>query len=58
MKTGFICLNLPGHLNPMTTLALQKAITKANALSVAADLIEESSGMTKKAPLPEEAIHG
>src|SRR5260221_396263 len=21
MKLGFICLNLPGHLNPMTTLA-------------------------------------
>jgi UDP:flavonoid glycosyltransferase YjiC (YdhE family) len=37
---------------------LQKAITKANGLSVAADLIEESFGMTKKAPLPEEAIHG
>jgi len=27
---------------------LQKAITKANGLSVAADLIEESFGMTKK----------
>jgi zeaxanthin glucosyltransferase len=23
MKLGFICLNLPGHLNPMTTLARQ-----------------------------------
>jgi MGT family glycosyltransferase len=23
MKLGFICLGLPGHLNPMTTLALQ-----------------------------------
>jgi zeaxanthin glucosyltransferase len=21
MKLGFICLNLPGHLNPMTALA-------------------------------------
>jgi hypothetical protein len=21
MKLGFICLNVPGHLNPMTTLA-------------------------------------
>ena len=23
MKLGFICLNLPGHLNPMTALARQ-----------------------------------
>ena len=23
MKIGFICLNLPGHLNPMTALARQ-----------------------------------
>ena len=23
MKLGFICLNVPGHLNPMTTLARQ-----------------------------------
>jgi len=23
MKLGFICLGLPGHLNPMTTLARQ-----------------------------------
>ena len=23
MKLGFICLNVPGHLNPMTALALQ-----------------------------------
>src|ERR1700754_1461681 len=23
MKLGFICLNIPGHLNPMTTLARQ-----------------------------------
>jgi UDP:flavonoid glycosyltransferase YjiC (YdhE family) len=28
---------------------LQKAIAKANGLSVAADLIEESLGVTKKA---------
>jgi UDP:flavonoid glycosyltransferase YjiC (YdhE family) len=23
MKVGFICINLPGHLNPMTALARQ-----------------------------------
>src|ERR1700704_4616885 len=23
MKLGFICLNIPGHINPMTTLARQ-----------------------------------
>jgi len=23
MKLGFICLDLPGHLNPMSSLALQ-----------------------------------
>jgi hypothetical protein len=23
MKLGFICLNVPGHLNPMTALARQ-----------------------------------
>ena len=23
MKLGFICLNLPGHINPMTALARQ-----------------------------------
>jgi zeaxanthin glucosyltransferase len=93
MKLGFICPNLPGHLNPMTALARElqarghdvlflyssdaaglpfipdpekdhvnenrgqtskmqgedaKASGKANGLSVAADLVEQSLGLSKK----------
>ena len=37
---------------------LQDIIAKTNGLSMAADIVEQSFGVTKKAPLPEEAIHG
>jgi zeaxanthin glucosyltransferase len=37
---------------------LQDIIAKTNGLSMAADIVERSFGVTKKAPLPEEAIHG
>ncbi len=37
---------------------LQDIIGKTNGLSMAADIVERSFGVTKKAPLPEEAIHG
>jgi zeaxanthin glucosyltransferase len=37
---------------------LQEIIAKTNGLSMAADIVERSFGVTKKAPLPEEAIHG
>jgi UDP:flavonoid glycosyltransferase YjiC (YdhE family) len=48
MKIGFICPTVPGHLNPMTALA--RHLQARNH--------ERSFGVTKKAPLPEEAIHG
>ena len=57
MKLGFICLNIPGHLNPMATLALQLQgrgddvvflyAEGGAGFSVAADIIEQSSGVTK-----------
>jgi hypothetical protein len=57
MKLGFICLNIPGHLNPMTALALQLQARGDDVVflyseggagfSVAADIIEQSSGVTK-----------
>ena len=37
---------------------LQDIIAKTNGLSMAADIVERSFGVTKKAPLPEGAIHG
>ena len=37
---------------------LQEIIAKTNGLSMAADIVERSFGVTKKAPLPEESIHG
>ena len=37
---------------------LQDIIAKTNGLSMAAEIVERSFGVTKKAPLPEEAIHG
>jgi len=37
---------------------LQNIIAKTNGLSMATDIAERSFGVTKKAPLPEEAIHG
>jgi zeaxanthin glucosyltransferase len=37
---------------------LRDIIAKTNGLSMAADIVERSFGVTKKAPLPEEAIHG
>jgi MGT family glycosyltransferase len=37
---------------------LQDIIVKTNGLSMAADIVERSFGVTKKALLPEEAIHG
>ena len=37
---------------------LQDIIAKTNGLSMAADIVERSFGVTKKAPLPEEAVHG
>jgi UDP:flavonoid glycosyltransferase YjiC (YdhE family) len=57
MKLGFICLNIPGHLNPMTALALQLQARGDDVVflyseggagfSVAADIIKQSSGVTK-----------
>jgi UDP:flavonoid glycosyltransferase YjiC (YdhE family) len=53
MKLGFICLNMPGHLNPMIALARhlqhRNHDARANGLSAAADLIEESLGVTATA---------
>ncbi|HWY91709.1 MAG TPA: nucleotide disphospho-sugar-binding domain-containing protein [Chthoniobacterales bacterium] len=37
---------------------LQDVIAKTNGLSMAADIVERSFGVTKKAPLPEEGIYG
>jgi zeaxanthin glucosyltransferase len=37
---------------------LQDIIAKTNGLSMAADIVERSFGVTKKAPLPEEGIYG
>jgi hypothetical protein len=37
---------------------LQDIIVKTNGLSMAADIVERSFGVTKKALLPEEATHG
>jgi UDP:flavonoid glycosyltransferase YjiC (YdhE family) len=55
MKIGFISFAIPGHFNPMSALARQLQsrnhdvvmLSEKNGISVAADLLEQTFGLTK-----------